>query len=59
MLAQATTRATTARIRNCRGATIDPTERIERAEIEDTSLLAFYRDMNVAKRRTFWVCAAG
>ncbi len=32
---------------------------IERAEIEDTSLLAFYRDMNVPERRTFWACATG
>ena len=30
-----------------------------RAEIEDTSLLAFYRDMNVPERRTFWACATG
>src|SRR5262245_18360652 len=29
------------------------------AKIEDTSLLAFYRDMNVPERRTFWACAAG
>jgi MFS family permease len=34
-------------------------EQIETAEIEDTSLLAFYRDMNVAERRTFWACGAG
>src|SRR4051812_1034389 len=39
--------------------TTDPTGRIERAEIEDTSLLAFYRDMNAPERRTFWACAAG
>jgi MFS family permease len=32
---------------------------IERAEIEDTSLLAFYRDMNPPERRTFWACATG
>ena len=32
---------------------------IERAAIEDTSLLAFYRDMNLPERRTFWACAAG
>src|SRR3954454_17751649 len=37
----------------------DPTEHIERAEIEDTSLLAFYRDMNAPERRTFWACKAG
>ena len=40
-------------------STADPTQRIERAEIEDTSLLAFYRDMNAPERRTFWACAAG
>jgi len=39
--------------------TADPNQRIERAEIEDTSLLAFYRDMNAPERRTFWACAAG
>src|SRR3954465_5323497 len=39
--------------------TVDPNQRIERAEIEDTSLLAFYRDMNVPERRTFWACFAG
>jgi MFS family permease len=27
--------------------------------IEDSSLLAFYRDMNLSERRTFWACAAG
>lgn len=32
---------------------------IEVAPIEDTSLLAFYRDMNVPERRTFWACASG
>ena len=26
---------------------------------QDTSLGAFYRDMNVSERRTFWACAAG
>jgi MFS family permease len=39
--------------------TAEPSRRIETAEIEDTSLLAFYRDMDVAERRTFWACAAG
>ena len=29
------------------------------APIEDTSLLAFYRDMNTPERRTFWACATG
>jgi MFS family permease len=39
--------------------TAEPSQRIETAEIEDTSLLAFYRDMDLAERRTFWACAAG
>lgn len=26
---------------------------------DDTSLLAFYRDMNLPERRTFWACATG
>jgi len=39
--------------------TAEPSQRIETAEIEDTSLLAFYRDMDIAERRTFWACAAG
>jgi MFS family permease len=32
---------------------------IDIAPIEDSSLLAFYRDMNPPERRTFWACAAG
>ena len=32
---------------------------IDIVPIEDTSLLAFYRDMNVPERRTFWACASG
>lgn len=36
-----------------------PSSAIETAAIEDTSLLAFYRDMNLAERRTFWACATG
>src|ERR1700720_788877 len=32
---------------------------IKAVPIEDTSLLAFYRDMNLAERRTFWACASG
>ncbi len=32
---------------------------IERVAIEDTSLTAFYRDMNLNERRTFWACATG
>jgi len=39
--------------------TAEPSHRIETAAIEDTSLLAFYRDMDLAERRTFWACAAG
>ena len=39
--------------------TADPSRTVETAAIEDTSLLAFYRDMNLAERRTFWACAAG
>jgi MFS family permease len=39
--------------------TVDPSRPIETADIEDTSLLAFYRDMNTAERRTFWACATG
>src|SRR3982074_3802864 len=39
--------------------TVEPTGAIEVAPIEDTSLLAFYRDMNQPERRTFWACAAG
>ena len=26
---------------------------------DDTSLTAFYRDMNAPERRTFWACATG
>ncbi|HEY0300465.1 MAG TPA: MFS transporter, partial [Rhizomicrobium sp.] len=40
-------------------STADPSKAIEVAPIEDTSLLAFYRDMNQPERRTFWACAAG
>lgn len=36
-----------------------PSPAIETTAIEDTSLLAFYRDMNLAERRTFWACATG
>jgi MFS family permease len=32
---------------------------IEVAPIDDSSLLAFYRDMNLPERRTFWACASG
>jgi MFS family permease len=38
---------------------IEPSAAIELAPIEDTSLLAFYRDMKPPERRTFWACAAG
>jgi MFS family permease len=37
----------------------EPSGGIEIAPIEDTSLLAFYRDMNLPERRTFWACASG
>ena len=40
-------------------STAEPSGAIEVADIEDTSLLAFYRDMNQPERRTFWACAAG
>jgi MFS family permease len=36
--------------------TISETDRVT---IEDTSLAAFYRDMTVPERRTFWACSAG
>jgi MFS family permease len=39
-------------------STIEPSG-IEIAQIEDSSLFAFYRDMNAPERRTFWACAAG
>jgi MFS family permease len=39
--------------------TSEPSGAIEVAPIEDTSLLAFYRDMNPPERRTFWACASG
>src|SRR5260221_2677912 len=39
--------------------TVEPTGAIEIAPIEATSLLAFYRDMNLPERRTFWACASG
>ena len=38
---------------------VEPSRAIEVAPIEDTSLLAFYRNMTVPERRTFWACAAG
>jgi MFS family permease len=40
-------------------ATAEPSHGIEIADIEDTSLLAFYRDMDVPERRTFWSCFGG
>src|SRR6201987_5065180 len=39
-------------------ATTEPAS-AEVAPIEDTSLLAFYRDMSAAERHTFWACASG
>src|SRR5664279_1739799 len=38
---------------------VEPSGAIEVAPIEDSSLLAFYRDMNLPERRTFWACASG
>jgi MFS family permease len=42
-------------------STVQPTASgsAEVAPIEDSSLLAFYRDMNLPERRTFWACASG
>ncbi|MGA2287470.1 MFS transporter [Bradyrhizobium sp.] len=40
-------------------STAEPSGVIDVAPIEDTSLLAFYRDMNLPERRTFWACASG
>jgi MFS family permease len=40
-------------------STAKPSKAIDVAPIEDTSLLAFYRDMNLPERRTFWACASG
>src|SRR4051795_5211181 len=40
-------------------SSVRPSGTIELAPIEDTSLLAFYRDMNLPERRTFWACASG
>src|SRR5260221_6801459 len=40
-------------------STVDPSGAIETVPIEDTSLFAFYRDMNPPERRTFWACASG
>jgi MFS family permease len=37
----------------------EPSHAVETAAIEDTSLLAFYRDMSPPERHTFWACAAG
>src|SRR6202046_5318225 len=40
-------------------STADQQTVFDTAPIEDTSLVAFYRDMNTPERRTFWACAAG
>src|SRR3954451_4872135 len=40
-------------------SSIGPSETIELVPIEDTSLLAFYRDMKPPERRLFWACATG
>src|SRR4051794_29134412 len=39
--------------------TAEPSQAIEIVAIDDSSLLAFYRDMSLPERRTFWACAAG
>src|SRR5579863_8391238 len=39
-------------------STVEPSA-MDVAPIQDSSLLAFYRDMNLPERRTFWACAAG
>ena len=39
--------------------TAEPSRAIETAAIEDTSLLAFYREMDLPERRTFWSCFGG
>ena len=39
--------------------TAEPSQAIETVAIDDSSLLAFYRDMSLPERRTFWACAAG
>src|SRR6201996_8115532 len=40
-------------------STTGPSGGIDTVAIEDSSLLAFYRDMNLPERRTFWACSAG
>jgi MFS family permease len=40
-------------------STVGPSSGNDIVPIEDSSLLAFYRDMNLPERRTFWACAAG
>src|SRR5579872_3173259 len=40
-------------------STADQAQPFETAVIEDSSLGAFYRDMNASERRTFWACASG
>src|ERR1700754_3155397 len=40
-------------------STTGPSGAIETAAIDDSSLLAFYRDMSLPERRTFWACSAG
>jgi MFS family permease len=39
--------------------TAEPSQAIKTAAIDDSSLLAFYRDMSPPERHTFWACAAG
>jgi MFS family permease len=38
---------------------VEPSQAIESVTIDDSSLLAFYRDMSPPERHTFWACATG
>src|ERR1700709_2795482 len=40
-------------------STLQPARDATTVPIENTGLLAFYRDMNAPERRTFWACASG
>src|SRR3954464_3815938 len=41
------------------GGSMPTISETDRVTIEDTSLAAFYKDMTVPERRTFWACSAG
>jgi MFS family permease len=47
------------RVEKINMSSVNPSGAIDVVPIEDTSLLAFYRDMDPPERRTFWACAAG